>query len=793
MSSYHSDHNEENPFLEAALQYAAWGYPVFPIKPLRKEPATDHGFKDATTDPDQIRKWWTENPNYNIGLATAGIIVIDKDGEAGMAWPCDPDRMADLALCGSVQETWSGGMHCVYGQPEGANWGCTKGDLAKGVDTRGHGGYIVVAPSKVDPAKYPSKVPLKGATGRYAWLDGQELGPRDQLGKPPAWLAEMLSKLRKVGEGSALPKWEPREYTPEEFREIFSSLPLFAAIYGTEKAREALIENGWQVHSIHDDGEVRLTRPDKNVKDGCSASWNHPNGKSRQWGFPRLAIHSMEDDANPFIKMRKQDDPNREKYRSYSAFDILRTYDPEALQSIERERQINYDMENGEFGGDAGEGCEGPTGEAEATGDLILRKLGTVKPERIDWLSRGFLPLGKATLLVASAGCGKSSVARCAMGHLVRGEGLLSYHGGPVEIIILTTEDSEGEHFVPAMLAEGCTKDEMDRIYVCHGVRVGEDGEGPVTNREFGKLDGILKANPNIKLIFVDPLAGLVSASGCEINSSEGARDVTGRLHEMAKKHNIAVLILGHEVKSKEVTGAAKAAGSHQHSASVRLHWRLVPHGNGVSLQWTKGNVSGWDKKKALHFRMEEIGEEAARMLLEENGYDVAEFVGPETGAEPWGQFIRQEVTIVDAGGCSTNLSNLFSAEDLAEMAKEEHDMRKEQEARDKALQVVEDALRKKGGPVSEKGFTQSVLFQNVGLRPSHVDGAIAFLVDPDGAGAITRIPGVGSKGAELVHNDHLKQAENTPEKAPETNNKKQRKKRAQNTGQRKTAKSKRK
>ena len=37
-----------------ALAYASRGWPVFPCQPGTKEPATRHGFHDASTDPDQI-------------------------------------------------------------------------------------------------------------------------------------------------------------------------------------------------------------------------------------------------------------------------------------------------------------------------------------------------------------------------------------------------------------------------------------------------------------------------------------------------------------------------------------------------------------------------------------------------------------------------------------------------------------------------------------------------------------------------------------------------------------------
>ena len=61
-------------FLDDALAYAARGWPVFPLRPGEKVPliakaAGGNGVHDATTDPDQIRAWWTKHPTANIGLA----------------------------------------------------------------------------------------------------------------------------------------------------------------------------------------------------------------------------------------------------------------------------------------------------------------------------------------------------------------------------------------------------------------------------------------------------------------------------------------------------------------------------------------------------------------------------------------------------------------------------------------------------------------------------------------------------------------------------------------------------
>ncbi len=50
-----------------ALGYGERGIPVFPCS--GKVPLTEHGFKDATTDPIRIRAMWEEHPDANIGGA----------------------------------------------------------------------------------------------------------------------------------------------------------------------------------------------------------------------------------------------------------------------------------------------------------------------------------------------------------------------------------------------------------------------------------------------------------------------------------------------------------------------------------------------------------------------------------------------------------------------------------------------------------------------------------------------------------------------------------------------------
>lgn len=141
--------NRPPRLLEAALTYATWGWPVFPLKPLAKTPATRNGFKDATTDPERINAWWKRHPDSNIGLPTGisfDVIDIDPpDGPPSLVKLLDELKESEQELhVHGVVTTSSGGTHYyIKPNPERGN----KARIRPGIDTRGAGGYVVAPPS----------------------------------------------------------------------------------------------------------------------------------------------------------------------------------------------------------------------------------------------------------------------------------------------------------------------------------------------------------------------------------------------------------------------------------------------------------------------------------------------------------------------------------------------------------------------------------------------------------------------------------------------------------------------
>lgn len=131
----------------SALWYAQeCHWPVFPLRPGTKLPATKNGFKDASLDPDQIREWWQSTPDANIGIPTGQFFdVIDIDGPEGIRSMVDVELPPIHGKVGTPR-----GFHLLTPVSGDGNRVAVK----PGVDYRGVGGFIVASPSIVDGKRY---------------------------------------------------------------------------------------------------------------------------------------------------------------------------------------------------------------------------------------------------------------------------------------------------------------------------------------------------------------------------------------------------------------------------------------------------------------------------------------------------------------------------------------------------------------------------------------------------------------------------------------------------------------
>lgn len=156
--------------LTAALTYASWGWSVLPVVKNGKIPATAHGVHDATTDPEKIRSWWTNNPELNIGVAAgekSGIIVYDIDPRNGGddSWQLFQEEFGDCP--NTVQAmTAGGGEHFLFAYDPSVK-SCK---LRDGIDLLSNGRYFLASPSEIEGKKYEweaSSDPFDGVAPIY--------------------------------------------------------------------------------------------------------------------------------------------------------------------------------------------------------------------------------------------------------------------------------------------------------------------------------------------------------------------------------------------------------------------------------------------------------------------------------------------------------------------------------------------------------------------------------------------------------------------------------------------------
>ncbi len=198
--------------LDEALAYAARGWCVVALhtpqldgscscgKPtcdnIGKHPRWDaqllpNGLKNATADPGVIQVWWALWPDANIGIVTgaaSGFWALDIDPQHGG----DLSLEQIIAQHGTLPETieavtGSGGSHLLFDRPAAGIRNRVK--FAPGLDTRGDGGYIVVAPS------------LHASGQRYTWRVSPDDAP---LANAPQWLLDLVCPpMRSSSPGAA--------------------------------------------------------------------------------------------------------------------------------------------------------------------------------------------------------------------------------------------------------------------------------------------------------------------------------------------------------------------------------------------------------------------------------------------------------------------------------------------------------------------------------------------------------------------------------------------------------------
>lgn len=215
--------------LKVALAYAKRNWAVFPVHTpveggcscrrddctnIGKHPRTKNGFKDASTDQEQIEKWWGMWPEANIAIAcgASGLTVIDVDPRHGgdETFRDLVQRYGEDLTETVIALTGSHGNHYFYAageHPIPSSIGAWQG-----IDIRGHNGYVVAPPSLHENGE---EYAWERSAAKYELLPFPDIvetrGPRALAGTPGAiipvgkrddTLASLAGTMRRRGMGA---------------------------------------------------------------------------------------------------------------------------------------------------------------------------------------------------------------------------------------------------------------------------------------------------------------------------------------------------------------------------------------------------------------------------------------------------------------------------------------------------------------------------------------------------------------------------------------------------------------
>jgi hypothetical protein len=231
---------------EGAAMFGAAGIPIFPCKPLEKRPLTEHGFRDATADGDQITRWWSRWPDANVGMPTgvaSGLEVVDVDVHGrvrGFAAFELARREGLVDRWQALVKTASGGMHAYYpADPDRVQ--CSWQAASAGIDFRGHGGYVIVPPSTVLFEGNRSAYELIGAGhGDAVAIDASAL--RQFLDPKPAPDATFPANARREVDEERIAGWLATRGEGERNRALYwAACRLAESGIADQSARNVLV------------------------------------------------------------------------------------------------------------------------------------------------------------------------------------------------------------------------------------------------------------------------------------------------------------------------------------------------------------------------------------------------------------------------------------------------------------------------------------------------------------------------------------------------------------------------
>jgi hypothetical protein len=202
---------------------------------------------------------------------------------------------------------------------------------------------------------------------------------------------------------------------------------------------------------------------------------------------------------------------------------------------------------------------------APASKRLTIQTASKVVTKKVQWLWKHRVPLGKLTLFVGVPGSGKSLCAGDVAARLSTGADWFDAENTfkPSETLMLVGEDDVDDTTTPRLEAAGA---DLSKIHFVKSVITDEGKSDTPEDREiqFDKdlvqIEDHLKANPNIRLIIVDPVSNYMGAA--KMNAEQEVRAVLIPLKNLAERRGVSIIAVMHLNKKSDTSAINRVGGA---------------------------------------------------------------------------------------------------------------------------------------------------------------------------------------------------------------------------------------
>lgn len=216
------------------------------------------------------------------------------------------------------------------------------------------------------------------------------------------------------------------------------------------------------------------------------------------------------------------------------------------------------------------------TNSSLTSGQLLLSRASDIKPEPVNWLVEGSIPLGSMAVIGGQPGLGKSQIAISLAAAVTTGKGLPN--GGTFSdigsVIILANEDDAARTIRPRLDAAGA---DTTRVHIVEGVaREGQsDADLFQLDTDIRELRITAQLLGDVRLIIIDPPSAYLGTKVDSYKDSDVRRVLTP-LGALAQETGALIVLVVHLNKRTDGGAQQRIGGSTAWVAAPRVAFLVV-------------------------------------------------------------------------------------------------------------------------------------------------------------------------------------------------------------------------